>query len=89
MIGRLWQFPLGEHRKVLRKGGEISRAGRGASQVAGLSLDNDTNDRYATRIEAVGAPIAVIAIPTDKERLIGLRTLRLLPPRRTGLRWKP
>ncbi|MGO8846071.1 MAG: hypothetical protein ACLQFI_12190 [Methylocella sp.] len=50
--------------------------------MAGLSLDNDTNGRYATRIEAVGAPIAVIAIPTDKERMIGLRTLRLLPPRR-------
>ncbi len=74
---------------MLRKGGEISRAGHEASQVAGLSLDNDANGRYATRIEAVGAPIAVIAIPTDKERMIGLRILRLLPPRRPGLRWKP
>ncbi|MGO9234457.1 MAG: hypothetical protein ACLP4V_10430 [Methylocella sp.] len=35
--------------------------------MAGLSLDKDTNGRYATRIEAVGAPIAVVVIPTDKE----------------------
>ncbi len=82
MIGRLRQFPLGEHQQVLRKGGGISRAGRGSSQVAGLYLDNDTNGRYATRIEAVGAPIAIAVIPTDKERMIGLRTLRLLSPLR-------
>jgi len=50
--------------------------------VVGLSLDNDTNGHYATRIEAVGAPIAIAVIPTDKERMIGLRTLRLLSPLR-------